>query len=145
MSKMLQVIGGLAAAGVVAAGSTALTGTGLGVTGLAASPQVVGGQITQSVSGAVLSNIQYGFADAPAKTQVNLVTLTFTGGNGRTVALSPTGGTFGGGSPTADEFHCPDAVVNLSTVCQVAANNSGAHTVNGGYYTGLTQMTVTVS
>jgi hypothetical protein len=144
MSKMLQLIGGLAAAGVVAAGSTALTGTGLGVTGAASSAQVVGGSITQNVSGAVLSDIQYAFADSPAKTQVNAVTLTFTAGNGRTVALSPTGGTFAGGAPTADEFYCAGTISSLSITCNVAANNSNAHTV-GGYYTGLTSMTVTVS
>ncbi|MGK5679086.1 hypothetical protein [Actinoplanes sp. URMC 104] len=115
------------------------------MTGNAAAPQVVGGAITQTVSGAVLSDIQYGFADTVAKTQVNTVTLTFTAGNGRSVALTPAGGAYSGGTPVADEFHCAGTIAALTITCNVAANNNNAHTANTGVYTGLTSMTVTVS
>jgi len=143
MRNILQITAGVAVAGAVAAGSTALTGTGLGVSGLASSAQVVGGSITQNVSGAVLSDIVYGFADSPAKTQVNTVTLTFTAGNGRTVALTAAGTGFGGGSPAADMFYCPATISGLTMAC--TATDAGTHAGTGGYYTGLTAMTVTVS
>lgn len=67
------------AAASVAAGS-AFTATGVTTTGAAASPQFVGGTVSQAVSGATLSGIDYGFTDA-TNTKIDQVTLTLADAN----------------------------------------------------------------
>ena len=145
--NMLQLIGGVAAAGVVAAGSTALTGNGLTTTGNAAAAQYIGGTVSQTVNGGyVLSDVAYTFIDS-AKTQINGVNLTFSpGANGRAVTLAPTGGGFSsGGSAAADEFYCSGVITSNAISCVVALNNGNAHNTDAAkYYTGITSMAITV-
>jgi hypothetical protein len=142
--SMLQLVGGVAVAGAVAAGTTALTGTGLATSGNAASPQFIGGTVSQAVSGATLTDIQYTFLDSPAKTQVSTVVLTFAAGaNGKTVAVAPSGGAYSS-SPLGDEWYCPAVITALSATCSVA-DSTNTHATAGRYYTGLTSLAVTVS
>jgi hypothetical protein len=78
--------------GVIGVGGAAFTATG--ITDNAPSAAFIGGTVSQSITGATLSNIGYGFADT-ANTEMNSVTLTFadaTDGATPTVALSPTDG-----------------------------------------------------
>ena len=78
MRKSTKIVGGFAVAALVAATGSAFTGTGLSTTGQASAAQFVGGTVSQDVTGATLSDISYGdFADAPADTQAQNVTLTF--------------------------------------------------------------------
>jgi hypothetical protein len=69
-----KLIGAVAVAGIVAAGGSAFTGTG--VTDAAAGSQFVGGTVSQTITGATLNDIAYGFTNA-ADTTINAVTLTF--------------------------------------------------------------------
>ncbi|MHA7276393.1 hypothetical protein ACX80O_07690 [Arthrobacter sp. Hz1] len=91
MKKSTKLIAALAVAALAFTGGSALTGTGLSNT--AGSTQFVGGTVSQTVTGATLSSLVYGYTDS-TKTAVNSVTLTFadaTGGKTPTIAL--TGGT----------------------------------------------------
>jgi hypothetical protein len=76
MHARTKILGAVAAAALVAAGGAAFTGTGVTTTGQAASPQFVGGTVGQTVTGATVSHINYGFAD-PAHLYVTSVTVTF--------------------------------------------------------------------
>ena len=78
--------------GVIGVGGAAFTATG--ITDNAPSTAFIGGTVSQSITGATLSNIGYGFADI-ANTEMNSVTLTFadaTDGATPTVAVTPTDG-----------------------------------------------------
>lgn len=128
MRNMVQLIGGVAVAGAVAAGTTAFTATGL--TNSAGASAFVGGSISQTVTGAALSTIAYGFYDAPANTTINLVTLTFADATaGKTPTISFTGG--------SGAFTC--TAINASTFVSSCTPDSG----NGRV--GVTAVTVTVS
>jgi hypothetical protein len=121
---------GVALAGLAAAGGAAFTGTGLANN--APATQFIGGTVSQSVTGATLSGITYGFADDQAKTQVNSITLAFTGTeNGRTVTVTPAGGTGG-------TFACSSTNNNAS-----ACSYSPADSEDG--YAGLNSLAVAVS
>lgn len=88
--KILLTVG---VAGAALAGGTAFTGTGLATT--AGSSQFLGGTVSQSVTGASLSNIAYDFTDV-SHTAVNGITLTFgdaTGGKTPTISLNNGTGT----------------------------------------------------
>jgi hypothetical protein len=88
MRSALQLLGGVAVAGVVATGSTAFTATG--VTTNAGAAQFVGGVVSQTVSGATLSSVGYGFSDA-TNTSVTSVVLTFVEDvSARTVTVKTT-------------------------------------------------------
>lgn len=125
----IGAVGVCAAVGLAAGG--AFTGTGLETTGQAAAPQFVGGTISQTVTGAKLSNIVYGFTDT-TKTHVNLITLTFTGEtvDGLHVAVALTGGTGGA-------FTCEDIgdTTTLTSIC----------TPDAAPYLDLSSLAVTVS
>src|SRR5688500_16355815 len=93
MRKSAKIITALSVAGLAVAAGSAFTGTGVATAGQAASGQFVGGTVSQSVTGATLNSIVYGFTDG-TKTAVDKVTLTFadaTGGKTPTIALA--GGT----------------------------------------------------
>jgi hypothetical protein len=77
MRKSAKLITALSVAGLAVAAGSAFTGAGLATTGQANSAQFVGGTVTQSVTGANLNSIVYGYSNAPANTLVNQVTLTF--------------------------------------------------------------------
>jgi hypothetical protein len=130
--KTIMIAAGAAAAGLVALGGTAFTGTGLGNS--APASQFIGGTVSQTVTGATLDSIDYGFADDPAHTQVNSIQLTFANtADGRTVAVTPHGNSGGG------TFACSAVASNAST----CSYTSGSDTLPG--YSGLTSLDVTVS
>ncbi|MGX6605854.1 hypothetical protein ACWKSP_27560 [Micromonosporaceae bacterium Da 78-11] len=139
MRSMLQLVGGVAVAGAVAAGSTAFTATG--VTSTAPASQFVGGTVSQSVTGAALSNIAYTFSD-PTNTIISSVTLTFlsSSADGKTVTLAPTGGSFVG---TATQWTC--ATGANSTVCSVKDVSTVDVTGAPNGRSGLTSLAVTVA
>jgi hypothetical protein len=128
MNTKHKLFGALAVAGVVAASGSAFTGTGLGNT--APATQFVGGTVSQTVTGATLTGITYSFADGPANTLVSSIALAFsTTADGRTVAVTPAGGT--------GAFTCTDVASNASTCSFVTGSATG--------YLGLTGIDVTVS
>ena len=90
MRKSAKLITALSVAGLAVAAGSAFTGAGL--TNAAGSAQFVGGQVSQTVTGATLTDLEYGFTDA-TKTAVNQVTLTFADATGgKTPVLSLAGG-----------------------------------------------------
>jgi hypothetical protein len=129
--------GALVLAGLVAAGGAAFTDTG--VTDQAGAAQFVGGTVTQSVTGATLANIAYGFADpsgggdgVSANTEVDQVTLTFDDAN--TNGLIPTLG-FTATNDTSAGWSCtPITAITFVSVCNPAS----------GTIVGLTAIAVTV-
>ncbi|HEX5205988.1 MAG TPA: hypothetical protein VFW27_39180 [Actinoplanes sp.] len=156
--SMLQLLGGVAAAGVVAAGTTALTGTGVSFagTGTGTSAQYVGGQVTQTVSGgASITGINY--TTNTAGDQVTQIQVVVANADGAylTVTPSQSGGGLQGG---ADEWLCtggaapaysataPKILLNSdpATINCVTSLASGPHSV-AGYYTGLTGVQLNVT
>ncbi|MGJ9402716.1 hypothetical protein [Arthrobacter sp. KK5.5] len=130
MRKPAKIVTALAVAGLAFAGGSAFTGTGLSNT--APATQFIGGTVSQSVTGATLAGVTYGFADAGTNTLVNEITLAFADtADGRTVAAVPSGGSGG-------TFSC-GAVLNNASTCAFTP----ATTETG--YTGLTSLAVTVS
>ncbi|KHL05231.1 hypothetical protein [Sinomonas humi] len=127
-SHKIMLAAGLGVAAL--AGGTAFTGTG--VTDNAGATQFLGGTVSQSVTGATLASVAYGFADAPANTEVNSITLTFgdaTGAKTPTISLN-------NGSGTAFTCTAIDGTYFKST-CTPATS--------GTYQTGLESVAVTVS
>ena len=121
-----KLLGALAVAGIVAASGSAFTGTGL--TNSAGSTQYVGGTVSQSVTGATLASVTYGFSDGAAQTAVNSVLLTFADAN--TDAKTPTivvGNSVGAFTCTAIE------ATNHTSTCTGAAS------------TGVTGVAITVA
>ena len=93
MRNSYKVLTAVAVAGLALAGGSAFTGAGLSTTGAASAPQFVGGTVTQTVTGATLTGIDYGFVGGPTgpQTTVNQVTLTFadaTGGKTPAIKLN---------------------------------------------------------
>jgi hypothetical protein len=131
--KTIMIAAGAAVAGLAALGGTAFTGTGLGNS--APATQFIGGTVSQSVTGATLDSVDYGFADDPAHTQVSSIQLTFSNtADGRTVAATPHGNSANGGT-----FGCTAVASNAST----CSYTPGSDTLPG--YSGLTSLDVTVS
>jgi len=96
MRKSSKLLVAATAAGLIATAGSAFTGTGISTTGTAAADQFVGGQVSQSVTGATLSTIAYDFTDE-TNTLVDGITLTFTDSNATASrlpyrALTQTGG-----------------------------------------------------
>jgi hypothetical protein len=90
MRTSSKIIGAVAVAGLVAAGGSAFTATGLART--APASQYVGGTVSQSVTGATLSDVSYHFSDAPANTSVASITLTLSGDvEGKTPSITLAG------------------------------------------------------
>lgn len=128
MRKSVKILTAVAVAGLAFAASAAYTGTG--VTNNAGASQFVGGSVTQTVTGATLSDLAYGFTDA-SKTAVNKVTLTFAdAANGTAPTLTLAGG-------TQAQFTCTviDSIT-FKSVCDAATGTS---------QTGVTGATITVS
>jgi hypothetical protein len=127
-SQKIMLAAGLGIAAL--AGGTAFTGTG--VTDNAGATQFLGGTVSQSVTGATLSNVAYGFADAPANTEVNSITLTFgdaTGGKTPTISLNNSSGT---------AFTC-------TAIDGTTFKSTCTPSTSGTYQTGLESVAVTVS
>lgn len=130
MRKSAKIFTALSVAGLAVAAGSAFTGTGVTTSGQAASEQFVGGTVNQTVTGATLDSLVYGFTDG-TKTAVNEVTLTFADATGgKTPTLSLTGG-------TAATFTCTtvDGTTFVS-VCTAATGTS---------QTGVISAAVTVS
>ncbi|WP_372698873.1 hypothetical protein [Arthrobacter sp. JSM 101049] len=128
MRKSHKLLTAVALAGIAFAGGSAFTGTGL--TNEAGSTQFIGGQVSQSVTGATLAGVDYDFTDS---TQDSIKTINLSFANtedGKAVTVNPQGGTGGA-------FSCTTISANAST-CTFAptANETG--------YTGLTSLDITV-
>jgi hypothetical protein len=118
MRKSAKIITALSVAGLSMAAGSAFTGAGL--TSAAGSTQFIGGTVSQSVAGATLTDLEYGFVADGTQTAVNQVTLTFAeGADNKAVVLSLAG------SGTAADFTCSaiDAATNVS-VCATAEGTS---------------------
>lgn len=134
MRKSFKIAGGIAVAGVLAAGSYAFTATGLATN---TDPAVfLGGTISQTVSGATLDSIAYGYADGPADTKVSLVTLTFTdnSADGHTVSVVLDNGV----TPTGTITCTSTNVITHVSTCDLSGQS-------GGGYTGTNNVAVTVA
>ena len=108
MRTSAKIVTALSVTGLALAAGSAFTGTGLANT--AGPSQFVGGTVSQSVTGATLTNLKYGFTDG-TQTAVNKVTLTFApGAQGKHVGLVLTGGNQTG-------FGCTDIDVDGISVC----------------------------
>ncbi|MBV1781361.1 hypothetical protein KRR55_19855 [Paeniglutamicibacter sp. ABSL32-1] len=130
MRKSHKILTAVAVAGIAFAGGSAFTGTGL--TNNAGATQFIGGQVSQSVTGATLASVAYAFADTTAKTSVNSITLTFADtADGLEVAATPSGGSGG-------TFTCGLVSANVSTCTFAPA------TAETGY-TGLTSLAIDVT
>lgn len=108
--------GAIALAGVATLTGGAFTATG--VDNQAGASQFVGGQVSQTVTGATLSKVQYEFTDA-SNTAVDGVTLAFAeGADGRAVSVTLTHA----GTPTTTAIDCGvvEATSNSAT-CTVDA------------------------
>ena len=130
MRKSAKIISAVAVAGLAFAASAAYTGTGL--TNSAGATQFVGGQVSQAVTGATLSNLAYTFTDG-TKTAVSSVNLTFADdqSDGKAVTLELTGG-------SAATFECTVVAIDTNASnCVLAAMQTAP--------TGVTGATVTVS
>lgn len=119
MRNSAKIITALSVTGLAVVAGSAFTGAGLSTTGQASSGQFVGGTVSQSVTGATLDSLVYGFTDG-TKTAVNQVTLTFAdGADNKVPVLSLTGG------GAAAVFTCVaiDAATNIS-ICSAAEGTS---------------------
>lgn len=128
MVGALAVVG---ASGFAGLASSAFTGTG--VTNSAGATQFVGGTISQSVTGATLSDIAYAFTD-DTNTAINQVILTFADAN--TDGMTPTITFTSSGSPVAFTCTAIESSGHTSTCTPTDTNTSQA---------GATGISVTVS
>ena len=134
------IVGAVALIGAVGVGGTALTATGL--TNNAGSSQFVGGSVSQSVTGAALTSVTYGYADT-TNTAVDTVDLVFDANSaGKTVAVT----IHQGGTPTVltcvsddDADPGPAAVAN-----KIGLETYGA-ACTAANLTGVTSIDVAVS
>ena len=123
----IGAVGVCGAVGLAAGG--AFTGTGLTTTGQANATQFVGGTITQTITGAILTTITYGFSDNPGHTHADSIVLTFSSTeDARTVSVALTA--------TSDTG---------TWSCTNTASNSSTCTVTGGFATGVSSLNVTVA
>ncbi|MCW2541491.1 MAG: hypothetical protein JWN95_3216 [Frankiales bacterium] len=118
MRKSTKFLAAVAFAGLAAAGGSAFTGSG--VTNNAGASQFVGGTVSQSVTGATLSSLEYSYADA-SNTAIHSALLTFADADsdGKAVGIVFTGG-------NAAAFTCTaiEAVGHTSTCTPVAADET---------------------
>lgn len=107
MRKSAKIISAVAVAGLAFAASAAFTGAGL--TNNAGASQFVGGEISQTVSGATLSNVSYVFTDA-TNTAVSGVNLSFADAqsDGQQVTIALTDG-------SEATFTCTDVTAQASS------------------------------
>lgn len=119
-------------AGLAAASGAAFTGTGL--TNTAGATQFVGGTVSQTVTGATLTNVLYAFVDT-TNTAVDEVTLTFASATGNKIPAITLTGT------TAVEFIC--TAIDGTTFKSVCTPSTAVG--NGTSVSGVTAIDVTVS
>ncbi|XVV11889.1 hypothetical protein ACQP2X_44910 [Actinoplanes sp. CA-131856] len=161
MRNMLQIVGGVAAAGVIAAGATAMTGGGLTRHATDAADIWVGGKVTQSVTGAVVTDIDYTYTADVSKTQITAIDLDFTGATSKTILVKPAGGAFdqpgaadewvcgGNAEVLTSAFNSGTGVITVTTDSAFAtmtcstADSGNAHGA-AGYYQGISSLEITV-
>ncbi|MFG1989156.1 hypothetical protein ACGFJ7_04130 [Actinoplanes sp. NPDC048988] len=160
---MLQIVGGVAAAGVIATGATALTGHGVAFGGSATPDQFVGGTIQQTVSGgATVTNVVYG-RDLSG-TKITSIAVTISGADTRYLTLTPTGTGFstlsdGTSGDVADQWKCtgnisgttvyhataPKVLLTASPATVTCVPELTAGHVTQGWYKGLASLDMAVS
>ncbi len=123
MRNSTKLFGAVAAAALVAAGGSAFTGTGVTTSGQAATAQFVGGTVSQSVTGATLSGIEYAFATGGNNTAIHSVLLTFANADadGKTV-----GAVFAGGNAAAFGCTAVESTNHTSTCTPTTVDETGA-------------------
>ncbi|MFC7275500.1 hypothetical protein ACFQS1_16040 [Paractinoplanes rhizophilus] len=154
--SMLQLLGGVAAAGVVAAGTTALTGTGVswGGNGTGQATQYVGGRLTQTVSGgASITAVDY--ATNTVGDQVTSISVSVTGATGGYLTVTPAGGVLSGADlwsctsagiqATATDATGPKVKITASPATVVCATWDSNTSGNAGYYSGLNAVQLDVT
>jgi hypothetical protein len=153
--NMLQLLGGVAAAGVVAAGTTALTGSGVvwGGTNGGVATQFVGGTLTQTVAGASITDVAY-VNDATGQ-QTSSIAVSLTGANGKFLQLTPSGGAYTGAidwectSPSiaapVTSLTAPKVHINVGATSAVVTCVTGNAGTPGGSYDGLTTLALAVT
>jgi hypothetical protein len=144
MRNLIQLAGGVAVAGVVAAGSTAFTAAGLtSSVNTAGTTVFAGGSVTQTVVGGTLTNVTTASANASG-TQINQFTLQFDSSTpaGRLVTMTTDGVATLHNSITPTGWFCQPVQANFSAICK---SSDTAYAAPGGYYAGITTMTVTVA
>ncbi|GAA2009606.1 hypothetical protein JL107_17330 [Nakamurella flavida] len=129
-----KIIAAAALVGLAVAGGAAFTGTGLAST--TAATQFVGGTVSQTVTGATLTGVTYGFTD-DSNTAVDEITLVLEGANGRVpdVTINSTSS-----SPllaVCTAVSAPGATVPNTSTCTMPAGTTSV--------TGLTGIDITVA
>lgn len=125
MRTSAKIVTALSVTGLALAAGSAFTGAGL--VNEAGDSQFIGGQVSQNVTGATLTNLEYVFTDG-TNTAVDQVRLSFAAGaEGKNVDLSLAGGTPVG-------FSCTD-IVDGESVCDAGVATQSS----------VTGATVTVS
>jgi hypothetical protein len=117
MRNSYKVLTAVAVAGLALAGGSAFTGAGLGRTSGAPDSQFVGGTVSQTVTGATLTGVEYGFVGALTgpQTSVNKVTLTFadaTGGKTPVIKLN--------GNAVSDDCGPITGPTTFTSVCDLS-------------------------
>ena len=112
MRNMMQLLGGVVVAGAVAAGATAFTGAGVTLSGLngATASKFVGGQIGQTVTGAIVTDVVYSL-DSTDKSKIMYVNATLTTQAGADLTSTEAGVTLtatGGSGDAAATVTCAD-------------------------------------
>jgi hypothetical protein len=128
ITKRVKVVAGVSALlGVVVAGGAAFTASYLTASGQALAPQYIGGTITQTVTGLVIEDINYGYTD-DTDADIDAVQLVFNSVNavGATVDVTLA---FTGDSGTPAVMDC-DVVGSVTTasITPDNASNPGADT-----------------
>jgi len=144
MRKSAKITIGLVFAGLAAAGGAAVTATGLENTSI--TNQRIGGTVTQTVTGAVLTSVHYNFSDGPGNLKVGSIELVFTGDVvGRTVHINADNN---GDDLDFDVGNAaPVGPATTPTQYSGTLDVTGAITFNataGGGYVGLTTLDITV-
>jgi hypothetical protein len=135
MNAIIKTLGAFAIAGTVAAGGSAFTGGGLTMT--ADATQFVGGTVSQTISGATLTDVNYTLNTSnPAKTTVGAVVLSFA-------ALTPVTGqdvdvvlTNDAGTPLVENISCAISGAGLIATCT---------SITAGGFPDLVKLDVTVA
>ena len=130
--NMLQLVGGVVAAGVVAAGTSAFT-TAAGMSSTT-TDAFVGGTIAQTVTGGTLDSVKF-IETIPGRVAGVSLKFNATTPEDSRVSVTLDGGVVVGGSATG--FDCPDLDSSNETICTVLPSPAG-------YYTTITTMNVAV-
>ncbi|WP_157437378.1 hypothetical protein [Actinoplanes subtropicus] len=156
---MLQIAGGVVAAGVVAAGTTALTGAGVVFTGgstpgVGGDNQFIGGAVSQVINGATVNSVT--LTTDGTGTHTTRIVVVVAGANGKTLTITPTGGSGLSGGATqwscagninaGPVLHASAPVVTLTAAtATVTCDTMDANPSVAGYYLGITSVGLAVA